>query len=63
MIGRFLIRVFYWSYSRGSWQWDIFCLFFLLVIFATPSSFLLEYTRHPLTPDQIHAIVKEWLIL
>jgi len=61
MIGRFFSRVLYWSYSRGSWQWDLGCLFFLFVIFTTPQTFLLQYTRNPLSPGQIHQILVGWL--
>lgn len=53
---RFLAAVFYWTYERGSWQWDLSCLFFLVVIFTTPRDFLENCTRQPLTPDQIRAI-------
>ncbi len=61
MIGRFLYRAFYWTYDRGSWQWDISCLIFLLIIFTTPHDFLLDFTLHPLTSNQIHEILVSWL--
>ena len=54
MIGRFVYNVLYWPYERGSWQWDVSCLVFLVVIFATPSDFLEAYTRRPLDPGEIH---------
>lgn len=53
----FFIRAFFWTYSRGSWQWDISCLVFIVIIFTTPKDFLLSYTLHPLTPEQIQSIV------
>jgi hypothetical protein len=31
-------RSFYWSYERGSWQYDIICALILAFIFITPSS-------------------------
>jgi hypothetical protein len=31
-------RSFFWSYERGSWQYDIICAVILAFIFATPSS-------------------------
>jgi hypothetical protein len=31
-------RSFYWSYERGSWQYDIICAVILAFIFITPSS-------------------------
>ncbi len=29
-------KVLFWKYSRGSWQYDIFCGIILLFIFLTP---------------------------
>lgn len=54
---RFFKRVLYWTYPRGSWQWDLMCLFFIVVIFITPKDFLEKYTRRPLTPAQIRQIL------
>lgn len=56
-IGRFFYRVFFWTYSRGSWQWDLMCLFFLLIIFGTPRNFLEKYSLHPMSPTEICAYV------
>jgi hypothetical protein len=53
---RFLVAVFYWQFNRGSWPWDLCCLFHIAIIFATPRDFLECYTRHPMTPDQIRSI-------
>jgi hypothetical protein len=60
-IGRFLKNVFFWTYDRGSWQWDLSCLFFILVIFTTPQDFLLNYSRFPLTPEEIRGILIDWI--
>ena len=56
-IGRFFRNVFYWTYVRGSWQWDLSCLFFLLVIFTTPADFLQSHTANPLSPQQIRHLI------
>ncbi len=56
VIGRLLRNIFFWTYARGSWQWDLSCLFFLVVIFTTPADFLYGYTHNPLTPEQIRAL-------
>lgn len=56
----FLMRAFFWTYSRGSWQWDLCCLVIILIIFSTPKDFLLSHTHRPLTPDQIESIVKSF---
>lgn len=60
-VKRFLIAVFYWTYSRGSWQWDLSCLVFIIIIFATPRDFLENYTRNPLTPEQIRNALRSFL--
>jgi hypothetical protein len=57
----FLRAVFYWTYERGSWQWDIACLVFIVIIFATPPDFLEGYTRHPLAPGEIRQLI--WAFL
>jgi hypothetical protein len=57
LLGRFFYRVLFWTYDRGSWQWDVSCLFFLVVIFTTPQDFLMNYAENPLTPDQIRSLV------
>jgi len=57
----FLKNVFYWTYERGSWQWDLACLAFLVVIFATPPGFLEDYTRHPLSPVEIRQLLLDVL--
>jgi hypothetical protein len=62
MLRRLLYNAFYWTFDRGSWQWDIACLCFLVVIFATPGDFLEAYTRHPIDPDKIHAILKSFFV-
>jgi len=56
-VGRFFRNIFYWTYERGSWQWDVSCLFFVLVIFTTPGDFLQNYTSNPLSPDQIRHLL------
>lgn len=33
-----LSRSFFWSYERGSWQYDIICAIILAFIFLTPAS-------------------------
>jgi|GEM_PF-3181142 len=60
MMGRFLYRVFFWTYERGSWQWDISCLVFILIIFTTPADFLMNFTRNPMTPDEIHGMIRHF---
>lgn len=37
-IGRFLSRSIFWTYERGSWQYDIICALILIFIFLTPAT-------------------------
>ena len=32
-----LARVLFWTYPRGSWQYDVFCVFIILFIVLTPA--------------------------
>jgi hypothetical protein len=34
-------RVFFWTYQRGTWQYDILCAIILAFIFLTPKSLFL----------------------
>ena len=34
----FLLRSIFWSYERGSWQYDVICAAILAFIFLTPRS-------------------------
>ena len=35
-----LKKVLFWSYERGSWQYDVMCVLILLFIFSFPNRFL-----------------------
>jgi hypothetical protein len=61
VIKKFLGAIFYWTYDRGSWQWDLSCLVFIIIIFTTPPEFFDRYTNNPLTPDQIRSAVATFL--
>ena len=37
-------RVLFWTYSRGSWQYDLMCALILAFIFLTPKEF---FSRPP----------------
>lgn len=58
---RFLAAALYWTYERGSWQWDVSCLCFILVIFTTPHDFLGNFSHRPLSPDQIRSLLLSFL--
>ncbi len=35
---RIIKRIFFWSYARNTWQWDVLCALILAFIFLTPKS-------------------------
>ena len=35
---RLLSKIFFWTYPRGCWQYDLICLAILAFIFLTPPS-------------------------
>jgi hypothetical protein len=60
-IKKVLGAIFYWTYDRGSWQWDLSCLVFIIIIFATPQDYFDRFTNNPLTSDQIRSAVATFL--
>lgn len=46
-----LKKVLFWSYERGSWQYDVMCVLILAFIFALPSGY---FQSRP-TPIQIRS--------
>jgi len=60
-IKRFFVAIFYWTYDRGTWQWDISCLVFIIIIFTTPREFFDRYTYNALSPDQIRSAIAAFL--
>jgi hypothetical protein len=35
-------RVFFWTYPRTSWHWDVLCVLILVFIFLTPKSWFVN---------------------
>lgn len=33
---RSVLRILFWTYQRGTWQYDVLCAFILAFIFLTP---------------------------
>ncbi len=36
--GRVILRVLFWTYDRGTWQYDVLCGLILIFIFFTPKA-------------------------
>ena len=48
---RTLKAIFFWSYGRSTWQWDVLCVVILAFIFLTPKSW---FQASELSPFQTH---------
>ena len=48
---RILKAIFFWSYGRSTWQWDVLCVLILAFIFLTPKSW---FQTSELSPSQTH---------
>ena len=33
-----VLRILFWTYQRGTWQYDVLCAFILVFIFLTPAA-------------------------
>ena len=49
-------RVLFWTYSRGSWQYDVLCVLILAFIFLTPRDF---FKKPPFQPREEPAKIQE----
>lgn len=47
-------RVINWSYERGTWQYDLFCLLIVAFIFLTPKTW---FNKTTVAATQTHAEV------
>ena len=48
-IFRSIANVIFWTYSRGSWQYDLLCATILAFIFLTPKEY---FVKPPFYTDQ-----------
>ena len=54
-LGQILYRTFFWSYERGSWQYDLAVLLILLFVLATPTRWFHDQPQVglPATANQV----------
>ncbi|HYA61871.1 MAG TPA: hypothetical protein VED66_01630 [Candidatus Sulfotelmatobacter sp.] len=54
-LGQILYRTFFWSYERGSWQYDLAVLLILLFVLATPTRWFRDQPQVglPATANQV----------
>ncbi|HVO57936.1 MAG TPA: hypothetical protein VMT51_09600 [Dongiaceae bacterium] len=48
--GQFFSRVFFWSYERGSWQYDLAVIFILIFVLLTPSRWFHDQPTRDVPP-------------
>jgi len=57
-IGRVLYRTFFWSYERGSWQYDIAVILIVLFVVATPRGWFRDQPQvgEPATAGEVERL-------
>jgi|SRR5271167_686812 hypothetical protein len=59
-LGQILSRTFFWSYERGSWQYDVAVILILLFVLATPRAWFHDEPQVglPMNAAQVELISK-----
>jgi len=59
-LGQILNRVFFWSYERGAWQYDLAVILILLFVLATPTRWFHDQPQVglPINATQVELISK-----
>jgi hypothetical protein len=59
-IGRILDRIFFWSYERGTWQYDVAVIMILVFVLATPMKWFRDQPQVglPLNSSQVELVSK-----
>ena len=60
-LGRILSKTFFWSYERGTWQYDVAVILILVFVLLTPRNWFRDLPALPLygfaaVPDARHAL-------
>ena len=50
-IGQILYRTFFWSYERGTWQYDVAVILIVLFVLATPARWFHDQPQVVLQPN------------
>ena len=60
-LGQILSRTFFWSYERGTWQYDVAVILTLVFVLLTPRNWFRDKPQGgvPAAPGQIEFIRKE----
>lgn len=59
-LGQILNRIFFWSYERGTWQYDIAVLLILVFVLLTPTRWFHDQPQVglPANPTQVELLSK-----
>jgi hypothetical protein len=59
-VGGFLNRVFFWTYERGTWQYDVAVVLILIFVLATPTRWFKDQPQvgMPANSTQVELISK-----
>ena len=60
-LGQILSRTFFWSYERGTWQYDLAVILILVFVLLTPRVWFHDKPQSgaPVTPGQVQLISQE----
>src|SRR6266513_1900373 len=60
-LGQILARTLFWSYERGTWQYDVAVILILVFVLLTPRNWFRDKPQSgaPVTPGQVQFISKE----
>ncbi len=60
-LGQILSRTFFWSYERGTWQYDVAVVLILVFVLLTPRDWFRDKPQGgtPVAPGQVQLISKE----
>lgn len=60
-LGKILSKTFFWSYERGTWQYDLAVILIVVFVLATPRRWFhdLPQSGGPAAPGQVELISKE----
>jgi hypothetical protein len=60
-LGQILSRTFFWSYERGTWQYDLAVILILVFVLLTPRKWFHDTPEElgPVAPGQIELLAQE----
>jgi hypothetical protein len=60
-LGRILSKTFFWSYERGTWQYDVAVILILVFVLLTPRNWFRDLPEggEPAAPGQVQLVSRE----